>query len=70
MSALHFVGVQVLHSDDYDMRNHDQHPLYPMLKQKWQVLPRDLLHDTRMKKTKMACLVGGYLMFAGLSRYV
>ncbi|CAN0118604.1 unnamed protein product [Scytosiphon promiscuus] len=35
-----------------------------------EVLPRDLLHDTRMKKTKMACLVGGYLTFAGLSRYV
>ncbi|CAM9871817.1 unnamed protein product [Ectocarpus sp. 4 AP-2014] len=35
-----------------------------------EVLPRELLHDSRMKNTKMACLVGGYLSFAALSRYV
>ncbi|CAN0348355.1 unnamed protein product [Ectocarpus sp. 13 AM-2016] len=35
-----------------------------------EVLPRELLHDSRMKNTKMASLVGGYLSFAALSRYV
>ncbi|CAM9545791.1 unnamed protein product, partial [Ascophyllum nodosum] len=35
-----------------------------------EVLPRDLLHDQRMKKTKMVALVLGYLVFAWLSLYV
>lgn len=35
-----------------------------------EVLPRDLFNDTRMKGTKLACLVGGYLAFAGLSLYI